>query len=360
MLMLHQFHETRGGQFTLLNGMELVRDYGDVLAEHTALTQNVGVLDLSFRSRVCLTGNDRVRFLHGQVTNDINRLAVGSGCYAALVTAKARMQSDLNVYRLAEELLLDFEPGLTQSVSERLENYVISEDVQITDVRAMYGLVSAQGPKATAVLQSSLPEFCALPSVPLSFVAVTAPEGEIYLMNRARFGNCGYDLFVPVSLLPAFAERLAEAAKNAGGRFCGWNAAEIARIEAGIPRFGADMDETNIPLEAGVENSAISFNKGCYIGQEVISRIRTYSEVAKALRGLRLADDLKDLPPKGEKVYKEGKEAGYITSTVWSPRLKGNIALGYVRKETNQVGAELKLHTAAGESLARVVETPFV
>jgi folate-binding protein YgfZ len=330
------------------------------LAEHAALTQSVGVLDLGFRSRVCLTGDERVRFLHGQVTNDINKLAVGSGCYAALVTSKARMQSDLNIYRLPEELLLDFEPALTQSVSERLEKYVISEDVQITDVVGLYGLLSVQGPKATALLQSSLPEFCAIPSMPLSFVSSISAEGEIYLMNRPRLGNGGYDLFVPVALLPVFAERLVEAAKNAGGRLCGWEAAEIARVESGIPRFGADMDETNIPLEAGLEDSAISFNKGCYIGQEVISRIRTYSEVAKTLRGLRLADELKTLPTKGEKLYKDGKEVGYITSAIHSPRLNANVALGYVRKETNQMGARLTLRTAEGETPASVVETPFL
>ena len=359
-LLLHEFHQNLGARFVSVSEMEAVGDYGDLLGEHAALTQGVGVLDLSFRSRACLTGNDRVRFLHGQVTNDINKLVAGSGCYAVLVTSKARMQSDLNVYRLAEELLLDFEPGLTQKVSERLEKYVISEDVQITDVGALYGLLSVQGPKATAVLQSTLPEFCAVPSVPFSFVTATSAEGEIYLMNRPRFGSGGYDLLVPVTLLPVFAGRFVEGARSAGGRLCGWDAAEIARIENGIPRFGADMDETNIPLEAGLENSAVSFNKGCYIGQEVISRIRTYSEVAKVLRGLRLADDLKTLPPRGEKLYRDGKEAGYVTSAIRSPRLSASIGLGYVRKETNQVGAELALRTLEGESLVRVVETPFV
>ena len=179
-------------------------------------------------------------------------------------------------------------------------------------------------------------------------------------MNRARFGSAGYDLFLPAALLPSFASSLASAANNPVGRFCGWEAAEIARIEAGIPKFGTDMDETNIPLEAGVESSAISFNKGCYIGQEVISRIRTYSEISKALRGLRLADDLKALPGKGEKLYKEGKEAGYVTSAIRSPRLGANIALAYVKKEANQAGAELMLRGAAGESSAKIVALPFV
>src|SRR5215471_6864028 len=119
-LHLHEFHHTLNARFGELNGAEMVANYGDVMAEHTALRESAGVLDLSFRSRICLTGADRARFLHGQVTNDIKRLREGEGCYAALVNAKGRMQSDLNIYCLTEELLLDFEPGLTRIVSDRL------------------------------------------------------------------------------------------------------------------------------------------------------------------------------------------------------------------------------------------------
>src|SRR6185369_9934335 len=118
---LEEFHHGLNARFTELSGARIVADYGDVAAEHAALRQNAGVLDFSFRSRICLTGADRVRFLHGQVTNDVKRLRVGEGCYAALVTAKGKMESDLNVYILQDELLLDFEPGLTAKISQRLE-----------------------------------------------------------------------------------------------------------------------------------------------------------------------------------------------------------------------------------------------
>ena len=116
-LALHEFHANSGARFTTLNDAEAVSDYGDPLAEHRALRESAGVLDLSFRSRLCLTGADRVRFLHGQVTNDVKRLRAGEGCYAALVTAKGKLQSDLYVYARAEELLLDFEPGLAGIVA---------------------------------------------------------------------------------------------------------------------------------------------------------------------------------------------------------------------------------------------------
>ena len=155
------------------------------------------------------------------------------------------------------------------------------------------------------------------------------------------------------------ADKLIAAAKQIGGRACGWQAFETARIEAGIPRFGLDMDETNIPLECGIENRAVSYNKGCYIGQEVINRIHSVGHVTRELRGLRLADDLKITAARGDKLFRDGKEIGYVTSAVKSPALDAIIALGYVRREANQIGTELVLRTAAGESSAKIVELPF-
>jgi len=133
----------------------------------------------------------------------------------------------------------------------------------------------------------------------------------------------------------------------------------MARLEAGTPRFGVDMDETNLPPEAGIEGRAVSYTKGCYIGQEVIARIRTYGQVAKALRGLRLADSIKVLPQKGDKLYRGDKEIGFVTSAVASPTLRSNIALAYVRREHNGIGTELTLRSSEGESPARIVELPF-
>jgi folate-binding protein YgfZ len=358
-LSLREFHQNLGARFAAVNGAEVVADYGDALAEHTALRETAGVLDLSFRSRICLTGADRVRFLHGQITNDVKRLRPGEGCYAALVTAKGRMQSDLNVFCLADELLLDFEPGLTQAVTQRLEQFIVSDDVQVVNVAPHYGLLSVQGPKAEAVVRTLglLPD---LPTKPFDSVKISdATPGEIYLMNQPRLGPEGFDLFVPSVALATVADKLIAAAKSVGGRACGWTAFETARIEAGIPRFGADMDETNIPLECGIEARAISYNKGCYIGQEVINRIHSIGHVNRELRGLRLTDDLPTLPARGDKLFKDDKEVGHITSAVFSPALKANLALGYVRREVNEVGAGLALRGPAGEAPAKIAELPF-
>jgi folate-binding protein YgfZ len=282
-------------------------------------------------------------------------------------------------------LLLDFEPCLTEKISQRLEKFIVADDVQIVDAAPHYGLLSVQGPKAEDVVRA-IGLFTELPAMPLGSVKISdATLGEIYLMNHARldacksrgdetqiggkletphvvscnFKNAGFDLFVPNNSLGAVADKLTAAANRIGGRAVGWTAFETARIEAGIPRFGADMDETNIPLECGIESRAIVYNKGCYIGQEVINRIHSVGHVTRELRGLRLADDLKTLPQKHDKLFHAGKEVGYVTSAVKSLALNVNIALGYVRREANKIGNELTLRTGTGESPAKIVELPF-
>lgn len=359
-LLLHEFHQGIGARFSELNSAQIVADYGDWQKEYKALRESAVVIDLSFRGRICLLGADRIRFLHGQITNDVKKLHVGDGCYAALTSAKGKMESDLNVFNLPDELLLDFEPGLTQKISQRLEKYIVADDVQIADVAPHYGLLSVQGPKASEVVNAvglgKAPEknFCIIK-------VSDATMGEIYLANqpRALAGKFGCDIFVPNQSLGAVADKLIAAAKAMGGGAAGWTALETARIEAGIPRFGADMDETNLPMEC-IEGRAMSFNKGCYIGQEVLNRIHAVGHVTKELRGLRLADDLKILPQKGDKLFRDGKEIGYVTSAVKSPALNANIALGYVRREANEIGTELTLKAAGEESPVKIVELPFV
>lgn len=359
LLPLHEFHQALQARFAVVSGCEVVAAYGDSSLEHQPLQTTAGAADLSFRSRLCLTGTDRQKFLNGQVTNNLKDLPPGRGCYAALITARGKMQSDLNIYILENEILLDFEPGLSLAIAQRLEKYVIAEDVQIVDVAPLYGLLTLQGPKAAEALQR-LGLDLTIPAEPFQFsTSRTDSLGEIYIMNQPRTGRAGFDLFVPTASLAAVADKLVAAARETGGGPVGWEALEMARLEAGIPRFGVDIDETNLPPEAGLDDRAISYNKGCYIGQEIIARIRTYGQVAKSLRGLRLESIGGTLPQKGEKLFLDGKDAGYVTSAAVSPSLGFPIALGYVRRQANQVGARLQIGTPAGPGSATIVELPF-
>jgi folate-binding protein YgfZ len=350
----HEFHQAAGAVFAEVNGQEVAAHYGDWLAEYAALREGAGVLDLSFRGRLCVLGADAQRFLNGQVTNNVKDLRVGEGCYAALVSAKGKLHSDLHIYRLENEMLLDFEPGLSDAVAQRLEEFVIAEDAQVINAAAEYGLLSVQGPKAAEVVGSLSTRFVVPPKAMGVAKVEEAALGEIYVTALSRVRGGGLDLFVPAHALKEAATRLLEH----GGRLCGWQALETARIEAGVPRFGADMDETNLAPEA-LDARAISYAKGCYIGQEVIARIRTYGQVAKSLRGLRFRGDGKEAPARGAKIFLAQKEVGSITSAVWSPALQAVIALGYVRREANQIGTELEVRTPGGTIPAQIVDLPF-
>lgn len=316
--------------------------------ECTALAETAGLLDLSGRGRLCLTGADRQSFLNGQVTNNVRDLRVGQGCYAMLVNARGRVQADVNIHLLPDEILLDFEPGITHAICKRLEHYIIAEDVQVVDAAPFYGLLSVQGPRALDAVKA-WGWGADLPSV-RGDIRCWRREGwgDLYLARQPRFGTCGFDLFLPVESAAQAGRELAGAVRSVGGQPCGSQATEIVRVVSGIPRFGVDIDDTNLAPEVGGDLDAISYTKGCYIGQEVIARIRTYGQVTKLLKRLRLAKELPSLPKRGEKLLKDGREAGYVTSAVHCPRHQVNMALGYVRREVATPGLELQLSSEWG------------
>lgn len=360
-LALHDLHRARGARFTAVGGAEVVEHYGDPHAEHAAARQAVAVLDLGFRSRLCLTGADRQRFLHGQVTQDILALRPGHGCYAALVNAKGRLESDLHVHGLAEELLLDFEPGLAPAVTRRLERFVVADDVQIIDVADAYGHLSLLGPRAAEAARALAPDL-ALPDAPLRSVLLPGSgAGEAVLIRQPRGAADGFDLFAPAADLPALWAQLLETARLLGGAPAGWQALEWIRLEAGLPRCPVDMDESNLAPEARLDH-AISPNKGCYVGQEILNRLRTFAHVNRLLCGLRLAEAPANvpLPARGDRLVlaADGREVGHLTSATLSPRC-GRIALGYVRREAAAPGTQLLVRTAAGEVPATLTPVPF-
>jgi tRNA-modifying protein YgfZ len=304
-----------------------------VASDYEALTEGAAFIDFSNRGRLCLIGNDRQAFINGQVTNNVKGLRAGQGCYAALANAKGKMTSDLNIYVLQEEILLDFEPGLADKVKERLEKFIIADDVQIVDASSSYGLLCALGPKAIERCESA---GWRVPEKPYEI----ALERDCYVAQTARLGTPGVDIFYPLN-------NDEFAGKKLQLEFAALEAFETVRIERGIPRFGVDMDENTLAPEALGEN-AISYSKGCYIGQEVIARIRTYGQVAKALRGMRFEPNAQ-IPKRGDKIHHAEKEVGWITSAVFSPKHRRPVALGYVRKECNQIGARVEVNGAAAE-----------
>lgn len=353
-LSTHEEHHDLGAAFMELNGIEAVEHYGDVANEYGRLKSAAAVLDFSFRTRIVLIGEDRIQFLHSQCTNDIKRLKPGEGCYTAITNNKGRMQGDANVLVFEDEVLLDAEPGQTGEMTKRFEQFIVSDDVEIVDGAPHYGLLTVQGPKSGDVIQS-LGLDVELPSTSFSSIKCDVPViGELYLANNPRLNTTGFDLYIPIASMGVLLDKLITATKMVGGGLAGWDAFELARIEAGIPRFGVDMTEANLAPEAAIENRAISYNKGCYIGQEVLNRLRTFAEVNKKLCRLRVVGEANVLPRAGEKLLKDSKEVGRVTSVAVLPE-GAKLILAFVRKEWLEIGQTLELESStAVEQLGSV------
>jgi folate-binding protein YgfZ len=307
--------------------------------QYRALQESAGFLPRTDRGRLLLRGEDRKSYLQGLLSNDVASLSPGSSCYATLLTAQGRMISDMRVFELGDAstpvtgsaslgtgaILLDLEAAVTETVRAHLDMFVITEDVTVEDVTASLSQTGLYGPKAGEVLAA----------------VKTRGIEVLHALPGGDIGVEGIDLIVPSGAEAA----LLGALEGAGAVRISPDTAEVTRIEAGIPRFLVDMDTSTIPLEAGIEDRAISLTKGCYVGQEVIIRVlhRGGGRVAKKL--VRLAVDAPDGGP-GDLVYAGDREVGRITSAADSPKFGKRLALAYVHRNFLEPGTALVVNGA--------------
>lgn len=315
--------------------------------QYEALRKGAGLLDRRSRGRLELIGADRRSYLQGLLTNDIEALSAGRGCYAALLTAQGRMVSDMRVSELGDRILLDLPEATAEAVRRRLADFVFSEDVEVRDAGADLAHLGIYGPKASAILESVLTSSGPGSLQQLSLDAhqqLRFGETPVIVVKSDDYGVAGFEIFIGVAEVAT----LADAIRAAGATDVTADAVEVTRVEAGRPEFGPDMDEHTIPLEAGIEDRAISFTKGCYVGQEVIARLEARgANVNQKLRGLKLADPR----PAGTVLRSEGKDAGVLTTTAQSVRL-GPIAMGYVQRAHAEPGTVLDADGARAEVTA--------
>ena len=316
---------------------------------YTAAHQGATALDVQTRGRVRIEGADRRSYLQGLLTNDIEALSSGSGCYAALLTAQGRMISDMRVFELGDAVLLDLPLERAPRVATHLTDFVFSEDVTVHDVSSTLSHLVVLG--ATAAKALTLEPLRAFENrrVIVGGVEVTAAGND-------DFGVPAIDLFVESAQKPAVLAALAQA----GVASIDEEIAEVLRIEAGTPRFGVDMDENTIPLEAGIEDRAISATKGCYVGQEVIIRVlhRGHGRVARKLVGLVFAPDAR-VPIRGESLQAGNRQVGHVTSSAWSPVMGRPIALGYVHRDFASPDSVVQTGGENGQ-IAAVAPVPFI
>ena len=300
---------------------------------YRAAHERAAFLERKDLGRLRLRGNDRRSYLHGILTNDIDALAAGGGCYAALLTPQGRLMTDMHVYELGDEVLVTLPRSLAAATRERFDQFIFSEDVQVEDVTDATSQFGVYGPAAhDAVSGLSVVPVTVLPSRDLGVegVEIIAPTDAATDIRRLLLGSSGIELDTAT--------------------------AEVIRLEAGIPKFLVDMTSDTIPLEAGIEDRAISMTKGCYPGQEVIVRVlhRGGGRVAKKLVGFVLPAE-SSVPVVGDKVKVGEREVGMVTSAVLSRRLARPIALGYVHRDFVAPGTPVTVGSAAGE----VASLPF-
>jgi folate-binding protein YgfZ len=307
-------------------------------------------------------GADRLSWLQGLLTNDTSTLVAGEGCYAALLNAQGRMLADLRLLELGDSLLVDVPPQATASLLATLDLYVITEDVRLDEVTATLGRVAVNGPAAHECLSAALgwtggDRRAALAAWPPNRNARFDSSGGEVIVARAReLGLRGFDVYLEPGRVDALIEALATHGAIRGTDEL-W---EGLRIEAGIPAFGRDMDERTIPLEAGLEDEAISTTKGCYVGQEIIVRMlhRGHGRVARQLAGL-LPDDGSRCRP-GDALEVDGAAAGRVTSAAWSYALDRPVAIAMVQRAFTEPGTAVEIVSAEGRTTGRVAALPLV
>jgi len=352
---LYPLHQALGATFTTVGEWELPQHFGDPPAEYQALRHGVGLCDVSHRSLVRVTGRERQRFLHAMVSNDTQSLQPGQGCYATFLNAKGHLIADFVVYAATDAYLLELEPQVARPFIAAIEYFVISEDVTFHDESGDWGLLALQGPRAAELLAQALGQ--EVPALQMYASTTCQLAGHaVCCMRRSHTGELGYQLLVPPAALPDVWHALWVHREACEARAVGLEMLDVGRIEAGIPVYGRDMTEETIPVEANLE-AALSYTKGCYIGQEVIARIEARGHVNRKLAGLLLSGER--LPEPGAKIVSPQREVGWITSAVYSPARQQNIALGYMRREVLTPGTPLQVHTQDSTLNATVAELPF-
>ncbi len=324
--------------------------------DYWAARRDVVLYDRSDAGRLRMTGADVQDLLHRLSTQDLRGLHPGGGAATVLTSDKGRILDLLTVLRFPDHLLLLTAPGNQGTVAQWIEKYTITEDAQTTDVTAATALLHCFGPKAAALAQAAgLPALGGLP--PLHHAQAAIGGAGVTMIRTPGPSGDGFSLLLAGrAQAPAVRAALASAGRALGLREVGPGACDVLRIEAGLPAFGHEMDERFNPLEAGLRPH-VSFNKGCYIGQEVVARLDTYQKVQRSLVGLLLPGEA--LPKEGSPLLANGREAGMVTSAAWSPGLRRAIALAYVRNTYAKPGSRVQAATSHGPVDAEVVALPF-
>lgn len=353
---LHDFFVSRGATFATRGEWETPEVFSSWEEEYQAAREAVAVGERSYRGRIRIKGSDRVRFLQNMLSNDVQSLAVGDGQYAAFLSRKGKLISDMFVFQHEDAVLLEMEPSPVARLSETLSRYIVSEDVDLENVSQQEALVAVAGPRSSELL-SRLTDDTVPELAPFHFTSARVGDTPIQVSAVRHGPGPGFDVTIPADHATSVLERLMDVGQSMDVRLAGHRAMDTRRIESGMPLFGIDMNESHLLLEADMKD-AVSFKKGCYIGQEYVARLAHRGHLNRKLVGLRL--DAVTVPDAGDDIIGEGRYAGQVTSATSSPALGHAIALGYVHRDFFEPGASVSIRNESGDLPAEVVERPFI
>ncbi len=337
-----------GARLGHYRGAETPAGFGDVAAEFKALLNGCAVFDMGWQAKLIFGGRDRVRWLNGMVTNNVRDLALGHGVYSFILTPQGHNQGDLVAYNRGDYLLATTDREQAPKITALLQRYIIMDDVEIEDISDKLGAVGVAGPKASEVLSNAGIDVSQIQ--PGQVINTVWREMGISVARGTHPQMDGYEIW----LAPEHADRAWDALLAAGATPVGSDALEMYRIARGVPRYGVDLRERDLAQETGQEH-ALSFTKGCYIGQEIVERVRARGNVHRIFIGFEVQGD----PPQpGTKIRANDKDVGEITSAARVPLSAGDrtLALGYLRREVATAGATVQV----GEQSAAVKTLPFI
>jgi len=344
---IHDKLAAAGARLASYRGAETPASFGNTAAEFGALLEGCGLLDLSWRARLMLSGEDRVRWLNGMVTNNVRDLAVGHGVYSFLLNAQGRILGDLVSCNRGDHLMVTTDSDQAATIASIFDHYIIMDDVEVADISDKLATIGVAGPKAGETLTKTGIDVSRLE--PGQVIDVVWRDIGISIARSAQPAMDGYEVW----FAPDNADRIWDALHSAGATPTGSEALDLYRIVRGVPRFGVDLRDKDLPQETG-QNYALNFAKGCYIGQEIVERIRSRAILHRTFVGFEVEGGP---PPPGTKVRVNDKNSGEMTSAARVPFTGGErtLALGYAHREIATPGTVVRI----GEQTATVQTLPF-
>jgi len=349
---LSEMHRESGAGLGVWFGCALPDYFTDWQAEYFALRESVGLLDKNYRAYLKFTGPDRVRYLNAILTNDIKGLQENHANVSLFLNPQGHIQAEIETHALPDKLFCVSYAMIRERLVPAMDKYIIMDDVTLTDRTDECGTLGLEGPKAATVVAEltalDLSKFDELESREISLKGIPCR-----MVRRTPGKEPGAEFLLHREQVAEFWKILLDAAKAHGGRPVGYKALNTVRLEQGIPWYGYDFGEKQIPHEAGLENSHISFTKGCYTGQEIVERVRSRGQVNRVRVSLQF--EAKEAPAPNTPLSSEGKEVGFITRSGFSPTLKAFIGMGYLRREKAAPATQL----LCGDAKATVIATPI-